>query len=92
MPVVPSEISYIVIEPKMPNTSRSQGLTSVSITAPAREALEYEKQVFHSSVDGNPFAGPPRPELDAAWHDLLKSSHRFQQMFSSRDPITDGHQ
>lgn len=41
--------------------------------APAREALKYKKQVFHSYVDGNPFAGPPRPELDGAWHNLLKS-------------------
>ena len=46
------------------------------LVAPAREALQYEKQVFHSLVPpiaDNPFAGPPRPELDAAWHDLLKS-------------------
>lgn len=44
--------------------------------APAREALKYEKQVFHSYVDGNPFAGPPRPELDEAWHNLLRSEHK----------------
>lgn len=44
------------------------------IKAPAREALEYETQVFYSPVDGNPFAGPPRPELDEAWHHLLRSA------------------
>ncbi|KAM0803856.1 hypothetical protein BDR22DRAFT_800779, partial [Usnea florida] len=43
--------------------------------APAREVLEYEKHSFRSPVDENPFAGPPRPELDAAWHKLLKSIH-----------------
>ncbi len=43
--------------------------------APAREALKYEKQIFYSDVEGNPFAGPPRPELDDAWHNLLKSRH-----------------
>ena len=49
-------------------------LTSFCATAPAREALEYETQIFKSSLDENPFLGPPRPELDAAWHDLLKST------------------
>ena len=54
-------------------TSIAQGLTIIFVTAPAKEALDYEKKVFYSPVDGNPFAGPPRPELDAAWHNLLKS-------------------
>ncbi|CAG8972144.1 hypothetical protein HYALB_00009692 [Hymenoscyphus albidus] len=45
------------------------------INSPAIEALRYEKKVFHSPVDGNPFAGPPRQELDDAWHKLLKNIH-----------------
>ena len=73
MLAAPSEISYIVTMLK--HQRRMSRAYHDRVIAPAREALEYEKQVFRSPVDGNPFAGPPRPELDAAWHNLLKSSH-----------------
>jgi len=45
------------------------------IYSPAREALKYETKIFTSDVYDNLFAGPPRPELDDAWHDLLKDMH-----------------
>ena len=67
------------------------------VIAPVREALEYEKQVFRSPVDGYRFAGPPRPEFDAAWHNLLKSTHtisneRLRVIFLLLTPVeTDVH-
>ena len=45
-------------------------------TAPAREAVTYEKKFINNDVNAtNGFKGKPRPELDAAWHNLLKSNH-----------------
>jgi len=35
--------------------------------------LEYERRVFRTELDNNSFTGEPRPELDDAWHELLKS-------------------
>ncbi len=40
---------------------------------PAREALRWEARYFPTRIVDNPFSGDPRPELDQAWHDLLRS-------------------
>ena len=36
-------------------------------------ALEYSRHRFAVRLHNNRFSGPPRPELDAAWHDLFES-------------------
>ncbi|KAI9752324.1 MAG: hypothetical protein M4579_005667 [Chaenotheca gracillima] len=42
------------------------------IYSPAREALEYERVRFNATlVIDSPYNGPPSPEVDLAWHDLL---------------------
>jgi hypothetical protein len=49
--------------------------------APAKQALELEKKVFHISAnDTNAFNGPPSTELDDAWHVLLKSTSVFTEL------------
>ena len=44
-----------------------------TVPAPAYSALQYEKTLLDFPIDNNPFVGQPRPELDAAWHYLLRS-------------------
>ncbi|RAL11827.1 oxidase ustYa family protein [Aspergillus homomorphus CBS 101889] len=39
---------------------------------PYREGLQWEYRRFPTNIDDNPLAGPPRPELERAWHDLLQ--------------------
>ncbi|MCJ1358909.1 MAG: hypothetical protein MMC33_008909 [Icmadophila ericetorum] len=42
------------------------------IYSPAREVVRYEKKYINNDVNAtNPYKGPPRPELDDAWHDLF---------------------
>ena len=44
------------------------------VEAPARDAVEYEKVTFDGSfIIESPFAGVRGPEMDQAWHDLLRS-------------------
>lgn len=43
--------------------------------APVREAVKWERVTSKNELEEkNPYKGPPRPELDDAWHDLLKHS------------------
>ena len=37
-------------------------------------AFRYERRKFHVDIHNSPFAGSPRPELDAAWHGLFESA------------------
>lgn len=47
-----------------------------SQTAPANEALKPEKILFDDDIaKWNPYRGEPRPEMDEAWHELLKYSN-----------------
>ena len=41
---------------------------------PAREAISWEFRYFPTTIDNNPYAGGPRPELHQAWHRLLRSA------------------
>ncbi|KAI9740023.1 MAG: hypothetical protein M1818_004774 [Claussenomyces sp. TS43310] len=44
----------------------------LSIAAPGLEAVEYEEVMFQGAQDQvNPYKGPPSPELDAAWDELI---------------------
>lgn len=36
--------------------------------------IKYKQTIFHN-LTGNPYAGAPTPELDAAWDDLLAPMH-----------------
>ena len=41
--------------------------------APARSAIQMERRTLHNSVNAsNPYKGPPSPELDLAWRNLLR--------------------
>ncbi|KAK3170547.1 hypothetical protein OEA41_002628 [Lepraria neglecta] len=43
------------------------------IPSPARPAIQMERRTLHNSVNAsNPYKGPPSPELDLAWHNLLR--------------------
>lgn len=50
-------------------------ITSTYLTdkVPARSALQWETRYFPTLITNNPFAGEPRPELEEAWHNLLRS-------------------
>ena len=44
--------------------------------APARNAVQYEKVLFQDDISAlNPYRGPPRAELDTAWHELVQYSN-----------------
>lgn len=46
------------------------------IYSPARSAISFQRRVFDSSIDlESPFMGNPRPELDDAWHRLLRNTN-----------------
>ncbi|KAM3068614.1 hypothetical protein ACMFMG_011138 [Clarireedia jacksonii] len=46
------------------------------VYTPAQNALRYEKVFYNGSLDAiNEFKGDPRPELDRAWHDVLKNNN-----------------
>ncbi|KAL4869528.1 hypothetical protein BDV12DRAFT_185049 [Aspergillus spectabilis] len=42
---------------------------------PAREGLQWEYRHFPTELVDNPFAGPPRAEMEDAWHNLLKNDN-----------------
>jgi hypothetical protein len=45
----------------------------ISVSAPARAAVAYERHtIVHEIMDNGKYRGPPRPELDEAWDDLLQ--------------------
>ena len=49
------------------------GSKLTSRIAPARPAIQMERRTLHNSVNAsNPYKGPPSPELDLAWHNLLR--------------------
>lgn len=46
------------------------------IHTPARSAVQWGKVTSSNNLrEGNPYQGPPSPEVDAAWRDLLKNSN-----------------
>lgn len=38
-------------------------------------ALEYEPSILSVSIKNNPYAGKPRPELEAAWHKMFQHTN-----------------
>ncbi|KAJ6036381.1 hypothetical protein N7540_000660 [Penicillium herquei] len=38
-------------------------------------ALEYQSSILPVSIHNNPYAGKPRPELEAAWHDMFRHTN-----------------
>jgi hypothetical protein len=51
----------------------SCGCESTAVYSPAQTAVQYKRQtIVHNLKDDGAFRGPPRPELDEAWGDLLK--------------------
>lgn len=42
---------------------------------PSRAGLQWEERKFPTNIVDNPFAGPPRQELDDAWHHLLQNDN-----------------
>ncbi|MCJ1327360.1 hypothetical protein MMC10_004029 [Thelotrema lepadinum] len=57
------------------NNGRLSGSNWDLLPLPAHEALKPELRTFKTSLIDNPFAGPPRPKLDEAWHNLLKNDN-----------------
>ena len=51
-----------------------QELQSLQTTpAPANKVVRYEQQtIVHNLADENKYRGPPRPEVDEAWEELLQ--------------------
>lgn len=48
--------------------------TDLAVAAPAEKAVEYERVRFNATlVIDSPYNGPPSPEVDGAWSDLLWS-------------------
>ncbi|KJZ79190.1 hypothetical protein HIM_01341 [Hirsutella minnesotensis 3608] len=55
--------------------SSKNALTQQHLPLPAREGLIWEKRKFPTKIVDNPFSGEPRPELDEAWHRLLRNDN-----------------
>lgn len=45
------------------------------LNLPAESVLHPEIRYFPTALRNNPFTGEPRPELDSAWHDLLRNDN-----------------
>ncbi|PSS12325.1 hypothetical protein M430DRAFT_68579 [Amorphotheca resinae ATCC 22711] len=67
------------------------------IYTPVRSAVEFEKRVFHITLnDTNAFNGPPSQELDDAWHVLLQnmnirlSSNELKDLNKTSVMLADG--
>jgi len=50
------------------------GARPALIYSPANNALEYEKKSYDEFPVESPFTGPPRPEQEKAWHNLLRNT------------------
>ena len=51
------------------------GSDSTSLRLPAQSALQREIRYFPTALRNNAFTGEPRPELDEAWHDLVRNDN-----------------
>ena len=51
----------------------SRFCASEILDLPAREAVHWELRPFTTRLVNNPFSGEPRPELEEAWHGLVRS-------------------
>ncbi|KAG8531257.1 uncharacterized protein KY384_004615 [Bacidia gigantensis] len=54
--------------PSSPGLSPADTFPSLATSG----ALSYTRHPFPVHLHNNPFSGPPRPELDAAWHELFE--------------------
>lgn len=55
---------------------------------PASEALRWEVRTFQNQLEAsNPYKGPPRPELEEAWHNLLHPSAAIRVSKEALDRI-----
>lgn len=45
---------------------------------PDRQGLKWEYRRFPTNIVNNPFAGPPREEMEQAWHKFLRSKCIYQ--------------
>ena len=58
--------------------------TDVNIKALSQSnAVRIENRKFNVHIHNNEFSGPPRPELDAAWHDLFESARYYGKITPS---------
>ncbi|KAJ1715748.1 hypothetical protein NYO67_2047 [Aspergillus flavus] len=56
--------------------------------SPASEALKWEVRTFQNQLEtSNPYKGPPRPELEEAWHNLLHPSAAIRVSKEALDRI-----
>ncbi|KAJ6035870.1 hypothetical protein N7540_000149 [Penicillium herquei] len=51
------------------------GETRPALPLPDREGLQWQYRKFPTNIDDNPLAGPPRPELESAWHKLIQNDN-----------------
>ncbi|KAI1630920.1 hypothetical protein F4809DRAFT_658881 [Biscogniauxia mediterranea] len=51
------------------------GIQAKPAYLPHYEGLVWEQRKFPTSLVDNPFSGNPRPELDEAWHNLLRNDN-----------------
>ena len=67
-------------------TSFSVQISNIRIhhpTAPAFSALHYKKVLLDFPIKNNSFVGEPRPELNEAWHHLLRSMESLLHITSA---------
>ncbi|KAH8176412.1 tat pathway signal sequence [Sarocladium implicatum] len=63
---------------------------SARVYSPAQTAVQYEKQtITHNVADHGRYRGPPRPEQDEAWEDLLRYNNlRVQEVDLAKANLT----
>ncbi|KAI5783694.1 hypothetical protein EDC01DRAFT_618721 [Geopyxis carbonaria] len=66
------------------------------ISSPARAAIEWQRKIYEDVPDTTDFSGPARPELDAAWHNLMAptiirvSAEELEAANTTSIPLTGG--
>ncbi|KAI0977177.1 hypothetical protein F4678DRAFT_412102 [Xylaria arbuscula] len=88
-------ICLIILTKSSHDIDKSTGADFGRTLRSAQDAIEYVEQNFDDDAP-NPFAGEPRPELNQAWSDLLRSTTikiyepELKSMNMSSLPLKDG--
>lgn len=73
MLIVPRRIYFPVSETLQESFCVKQRLIKFIALAES-SAVKYETRTFPVALEGNPFIGDPRPELESAWHELFEGT------------------
>ncbi|EGD95293.1 hypothetical protein TESG_02781 [Trichophyton tonsurans CBS 112818] len=75
--VVYSLVIFAVILPRLQRHVLQEGKegNQPHLPLPDRQGLKWEYRRFPTNIVNNPFAGPPREEMEQAWHKFLRNDN-----------------